>query len=73
MRRTTIRDVLVVIENSKSNPKKTGFDFQHYLTQAGIISQESTIRKRFLEDEIKAIRLQKKHIVAAAMKNKIYL
>lgn len=67
-RKTTARDDIFFIRNSKLNPRKTSHELQQDLAVAGIAVHDSTVRRRLLERGRRAIRPQRKQLLTDRMK-----
>lgn len=71
-RKTTARDEVFLIRESRLNPRKTSQELQQDLAHAGVVVHDSTVRKRLIEGGRKTIRPQKKQLLTAAMMKKRY-
>ena len=69
-RKTTKRDDLILLRNSKINPRKTSEDLKRDLDKSGVHMSSFTVRRRLLEKGRKARKPKKKQLSTAAMKKK---
>ena len=69
-RKTTKRDDLILLRNSKINPRKTSEELKRDLDKRGVHVSSSTVRLRLLEKRRKARKPKRKQLLTAAMKKK---
>ena len=69
-RKTTPKDDLILVRNSKKDSRKTSFDLQKDLESAGVRISSSTVRRRLLEADRKAKKPLKKNLLTKRMKKK---
>ena len=61
--KTTPKDDLILLRNSKKDPRKTSFDLQN-LASAGVRISSSAVRRRLLEAGRRANKPLKKHLLS---------
>jgi len=71
-RKTSKRDDMILMRNSKANPRKTSEDLKRDLDESGVHVSSSTVRRRLLDQGRKARRPKKKQLLTTAMKKKRY-
>ena len=71
-RKTSPRDDIFVMSQSKLDPRKTSFDLQRDLALTGSENSASALRKRRIMGWRKAIRPDKKQLLTDNMKKKRY-
>lgn len=69
-RKTTTKDDVILLRNSKINPQKTSIDLKKDLESSGVHISDSTVRRRLLECGRKARRPVKKQLLTEGMKKK---
>ena len=69
-RKTTKRDDLTLLRNSKINPRKTSEELKRDSDETGVHVSSSTVRRQMLEKGRKARKPRKKQLLTAAMKKK---
>ena len=69
-RKTTLKEDLILLWNSKKDPRKTSFDLQKDLASAGVRISSSTEKRRRLEAGRKAKKPLKTHLLTKRMKKK---
>ena len=69
-RKTTVRDDMMLLRNSKKDPRKTSCDLQRDLLAAGIEVTSSTVRRRLLSVGRRARKPINKQLLTSAMKKK---
>ena len=69
-RKTTKRDDISILRNSKLHPRKTSEDLKRDLDATGVHVSSSTVRRRLLKEGRRARKPKKKQLLTATMKKK---